>query len=182
MTEIIIPKFNNGKIISNKPFKILNMMNVKSKNLIVLDLDNTLINKCYECETLHKRKWLFEFIDLLFKNYNIAIWTHSTYVHWYPICKEIFGENYKKLEFICFRKDNVIYEKKLRLLKYKKIILVDDRQDICKNNDTNYKQLIVTRNRLKKRIKAINIMDMNCYKQDDELKMVYDKINNSYFI
>lgn len=177
MTGIIIPRFNNSEIVSKNPFKILNLMDIKYKNLIILDLDDTLINKCYKCYTIHKRKFLLEFIDLLFKNYNVAIWTHSQFGHWYPICKDIFGEYYTKLEFICFRKEQICYAKQLSLLKYKSIILVDDRQNICNYNDKSYTQFILTRKRLKKRIKAINILPMDC-NIDNELERVYDIIKN----
>lgn len=112
------------------------------KDLVLLDLDRTLVYVCYDslCECsikdtvmvngkkVHIRPFLYEFIVDLFENYNVGIWTASTFDYCIPILKAIFKEYFDKLIFIIYRKGNNSVTKTLDYIniKHGKIIIVDD--------------------------------------------------------
>ena len=115
------------------------------KDIIILDLDETLITTCYtgycECNKestnyfiidntiVHIRKDLEEFLERVFTYYRVAIWTASTESHCIPILKEILKQRYNLLEFIIYRTfDNYAIRKDLNYIenKFGRIVLIDD--------------------------------------------------------
>ena len=126
--------------------------------LVVLDLDETLIHACSEWighshdfiaanSMVHIRPGTKEFLDRIFKYYDVAIWTASTGQYLGQVVEKLFV-NYK-LEFIWDRThcdietDRDGYDifvkdiSRLHQVGYRNFVIIDDRpENIRPNSDT----------------------------------------------
>ncbi len=80
-----------------------------NRKLIVLDIDETLVHICNEwighpCDftaanaMVHIRPGTHDFLDILFENYEVSIWTASTGQYLSEVVNKIF--NFRSLQFI----------------------------------------------------------------------------------
>ena len=94
---------------------------VKNEKLIILDLNGTLLYRQYnKSKTIlrndtpdfvigyfdcYLRPGLDKFIEYIFKNYTVGIWTSATKVNAIPLINKVFEKYLDKLEFILTRED-----------------------------------------------------------------------------
>ena len=123
--KITLPLKQLPEIKENDAKQLLEIGGEKTKQLLVFDIDNTLI--CSMIKKLansgnnigfviiedvkfyiYKRPGLDTFLDKCFKSFDIAIWTASHHTYATPIIKYIFGDRIAKLKFIYTAQETII--------------------------------------------------------------------------
>lgn len=85
------------------------------KALLVLDLDETLVfatdksvgrKEDFKIDEylVYNRPFLEEFLDFVFKNFEVVVWTSSSKLYADEICPHIFNEYLEELKFVYSRK------------------------------------------------------------------------------
>jgi len=180
------------------------------KKNVILDLDQTLINseplenfpfkdKGIKEKVLHfdiynmddiyltaARPYLEEFLDELFKNYNVSIWTAASNSYMCFIIEHILLKNTnRKLDYVFFdyhcdlSQREYDYSKKLDLLfdilnitnyDSTNTIIIDDLKEVFQCQPDNAIN-----------IKPFNILDKNS-ENDCELKYIFNKIESKFML
>jgi hypothetical protein len=140
------------------------------KKNIILDLDNTLISAISKSEEtkksklnlkdipyvnmygiykIYERPELQEFLDFIFKNFNVSVWTAaSTYYALFVIKNFIYAKKNRKLDYIFTSYHCKQSKKKNKILKdlsfivtdkkkLKNYFLIDDDDEVCKAQPKN---------------------------------------------
>lgn len=134
---------------------ILKRENLNNKYLIILDMDETLINSVskedienfeididnseYEYKDFGKyitffRPYLNEFLDYMFDNFNVGVWTAGDKEYAMPILKEIFKNRYSDLEHVLFKHNTDYtvdgkYIKDLDKVQLDNVYIIDDKEE-----------------------------------------------------
>jgi TFIIF-interacting CTD phosphatase-like protein len=129
------------------------------KKLLILDLDNTLIYTADKCQDgahdiliiddhkfyVKKRPYLIQFIEYIFDNFTVAIWSAGNRIYVEPIVDFIFGDYKQFIHFIYSKEDCIreLYNEREIFLKpidnilsyepFEIIILDDNDQTFIKN-------------------------------------------------
>ena len=132
-----------------------------SRQLVVLDLDETLIHSCHEWigrkpsfsisnAMVHMRPGAVEFLAELSKHFALAVWTASYGLYTKDIVNRIFGD-VESLEFLLTREDCVLitvdddydaFVKDARKIvelgwDYENFVVIDDRPHLVKSAYSN---------------------------------------------
>ena len=157
-------------------------------HLIIYD-DNDSPNELY---VIFIRNGLDEFLEYVFNNYNISIWTAATKDYMIYIIRNVILKNPKyNLDYLLFKYHSNISKKKYNLSKHLQILMnefnlknytlentliLDDKEEVSpKNNgspynETPYKSLW---------IKPCNIFDES-FKTDNELTTIITELNTHF--
>ncbi|KAI8096921.1 HAD-like domain-containing protein [Halteromyces radiatus] len=77
-------------------------LNKPMKQLLILDLNGTLVSRTKGSHSLYSRPYLEPFLDYIFDNFSVMVWSSATYKNVDKMC-EIFGKHRKNLILIWTR-------------------------------------------------------------------------------